>query len=463
MATDFLEPSKEYKAQAPYWRKVADITAGVDAMRKAEYLPRFPNESVANHEYRMQSARLTDVFSDVVESLASKPFSREVGIASSGDMPSIVEMIVDDADRAGNHLHVFAQDLFYGGIANGIEWVMVDYPPAPAGETLADERRANRRPYLISIRALDLLEVRSSIVDNREAIVYARINESDAETMRVRILQRDETRAWFEVWERASGEDWHMINEGEITLGEIPLVAFCTGRRRPGTWIVTTPMKRVADLQIEQFQQETNLKLAKENTAFPMFKAEGVVPPTDERGNPVPIPVGPSTVLYAPPDQEGRHGMWGVIEPSATSLKFLADERNKTEQQMRELGRQPLTAGTAGLTQVATAYASQRASSAIQAYVYNLKDCLEKAIRYAAQWLGLDIEPEIRIDTDFAINIGDDKAPELLWQMAQGEDAFISRQQFLAEMKRRGILMPEYDYDADMELILNNGGMPEEE
>jgi hypothetical protein len=276
-------------------------------------------------------------------------------------------------------------------------------------------------------------------------------------------LQRDEARAWYEIWERISGEDWHQTGGGEITLGEIPLVAFYTGRRRPGTWIVSTPMSRVADLQVEHFQQETNLKLAKENTAFPMFTAEGVTPPVDEHGNPVSVPVGPSTVLYAPPDRDGKHGTWGVIEPSATSLAFLAAERDRTEQQMRELGRQPLTAGTAGLTQVAAAYASQRASSAIQAYVYNLKDCLEKAMRYAAQWLGLDIEPEIRIDTDFAINIGDDKAPELLWQMAQGEDAFISRQQFLAEMKRRGILMPEYDYDADMELILNNGGMPEEE
>lgn len=472
--SDMLATSGDYAAMLPYWQRVADITEGVEALRRRPrvYLPQFPNESAKNYAYRNANSKFSDIFSDIVESLSSKPFSREVGLANES-VQERVAAVVEDADRTGNHLHVFAQDVFHAGIANAIDWILVDHTKAPATNTVAEERKAGSRPYLVRIPALNMLAVYSGMHAGREVFTYAKIDETrtvvkggkEMVVPRVRILARDELTGKdgevvgyghprFEVWEKPAGADaWALVDQGALSIAEIPLVPFFTGRRKPGTWQITTPLKRVADLQIEHYQQETNLKSAKELTAFPVFKGEGVSPPVDAEGKPVSIPLGPSTMLWAPLNDNGHHGSYGILEISATSLQFLSAEIDKTEAQMRELGRQPLTSGTSGITQVAAAFASQRSASAVQAWAFLLKDALEKSLRYAAQWMGDTLEPVVYVHTDFAIELGADKAPELLAQMKKDGD--LSLATLWDELKRRAILSPEFNADDEAHRLLD--------
>jgi hypothetical protein len=67
-------------------------------------------------------------------------------------------------------------------------------------------------------------------------------------------------------------------------------------------------------MQIEEFQQESNLKSIKELTAFPMLAGNGVSPP-DKRadGSEVIVPVGPRAVLFAPPAWTARHPVIGRL------------------------------------------------------------------------------------------------------------------------------------------------------
>src|SRR5690606_14640582 len=177
--TNMLETSSDYSEMMPYWQKVADITAGVEALRKAQktYLPQFPNESESNYDYRNSNSKFTDIFSDIIESLAAKPFSREAGLANDS-APESIKTFVEDVDRAGNHLHVFAQDVFYAGIANAIDWILVDHTRLPAGSTLADERRMGARPYWVRIPAVDMLEAYSTMHGGKEIFYRVKINET---------------------------------------------------------------------------------------------------------------------------------------------------------------------------------------------------------------------------------------------------------------------------------------------
>lgn len=472
---DMLRPSGDHKAMSPYWAAVAAILGGVSAMRAGgkTYLPQFPNESSTNYQHRLANSKFTNIFEDIVENLASRPFTQEVGLANDA-VPPAIDAVVEDVDRAGNHLHVFAQDVFFNGIANAIDWILVDHTRAREGMTLADERRMGARPFWVRIPAKDMLAVYSAMVDGREQFIYARINETytrqaetgiEEETIeRVRVLVRDPTYetneagqrisadpvgygpARFEIWEKSSAKSggWNKVDEDRISIGVIPLVPFIAGRRKLGTWQVSKPLQKVVDLQIEHYQQETNLKAAKELTAFPMFKGDGISPPLGPDGQTMEVPLGPSTVLYAPFNEQGTaHGTWGILEISASSLKFLAEEVRETERQMRELGRVPMTAGTAGITQIAAALQSQKASSAIQAWAFLLKDALERAFSYTAMWLGVSIEPTVYVDTDFAIELGAEKAPDVLLTMH--ERNVISTATLRDEMKRRAILSPEFD------------------
>lgn len=461
--------SCDYDAMKPYWLMVETILDGADAMRSAGegYLPRFPNETKENYDYRRKNAKFTNIFRDIAEGLASKPFAKQVDLVE-GQSPQAIKDLVEDIDGGGNHLHVFAGNLFFNGIAYAIDWILVDHTPVPQGATVADERAMGARPYWVRIPAIRMLWVESAMIAGKEEFTYAAIYEpikvregfEEKSIDRVRLLIRDRLDgggygpARFEVWEQASsGGAWGIVQDGPITIGIIPLVPFLTGRRKEGSWQVLPPMKDAAYLQVEHYQQETNLKSAKELTAFPMLAGNGIAPPVDAQGNAVMAPIGPSVVLYAPPSGDGgQHGEWKFIEPTAASLKFLAEEVDKTEQQLRELGRQPLTAQTGNLTVVTTAFAAQKGNSAVQAWALNLKDTLEQALTLTCMWLGDSSEPEVSVYTDFGVETDSVEGMKVVLDMKK--EGLISRAATINEAKRRNILAPEYDEEEDMDLIL---------
>lgn len=477
-------PSSDYAAMAPYWEMVDTILAGADAMRRAaKYLPQFPKESDADYKYRRENAKFTNIFRDLVEGLASKPFAKELGLVDAKASDQI-KKLAEDIDGRGNHLHVFAGNLFFNGIAHAIGWIFVDHSKVPEGATRAQEKAIGARPYWVYVAATKMLAAYTDIIDGEEQFVHVRIREDEVrrrgfeeETIeRVRVLNREPLLddrgnvvgygpANYELWEKGASSNgraaaWSVIDSGSISIGLIALVPFLTGRRVDGSWQVLPPMKDCAFLQVEHYQQETNLKYARDMTCFPMLAGNGVTPEIDPATNqPRVAPVGPKAVLYAPMGQDGRHGEWKFIEISASSLEFLEGSIDKTERQLRELGRQPLTAETGNLTVVTTAFAAQKGNSAVQAWAINLKDALEQAFAYTCMWLKDSSEPEVSIHTDFAIEAqAGEELDAVLTLMERGD---ISREAGLNEMKRRNGLSPEYDSEVDLDVILKE--MPGED
>jgi hypothetical protein len=284
---------------------------------------------------------------------------------------------------------------------------------------------------------------------------------------RVRVFNRDPiytgdeitdyAPATWELWEKQENvtdkdKQWVLIGGGPVTIGVIPLVPFTTGRRIGSAWQLIPSMRDAADLQITLYQQENGLEHVKECAGFPMVSGNGVAPATDPSGKPLPLTIGPKAVLYAPPREQGSPGSWSFIEPSATSMKFLADDIEKTKQDLRELGRQPLTAQTGNLTVVTTAFAAQKGNSAIQAWAMNLKDALERALEITCLWLADDSEPEVHVDTDFDVGLNDDKDRDTLVTMRAAGD--ISQETLWYEMKRRAVLSPEFDPKEEQARIL---------
>lgn len=469
-------PSSDYEAMAPYWRMVGAMIDGADAMRAAGelYLPRFGGESADDYEFRRKHAKFTNIFRDIVENLAAKPFSRELKIAE-GSASTAIQTLVEDIDGLSNHLHVFAGNVFFAGIANAIDWILVDKTKVPEGaRSRRDEAQIGARPYWVRIPAIRMLAVYSAIVGGREEIIHARVLEpavirngyGEKTVKRVRVFNRvavmDGDRvaslapATYELFEEVSDKygkkEWVIVESGEIAIGAIPLVPFITGRRKDGAWRFYPPMQDAAFLQVEHYQQETALKYAATNTAFPMLAGNGVPPPRKADGTIENAPVGPKRVLYAPPNPDGgSHGEWKFIEPTAASLKFLAEQIDVTEKQLRELGRQPLTAQSGNLTVITTAFASQKGSSAVQAWALSLKDTIENALALTCQWIGDSSHTEVIVHTDFAIDVESEKATDALLTMRENSD--ISRKALVAEAKRRDWLSAEYDAEQDAELI----------
>lgn len=471
---DPSKPSSDYSYMLPYWDKVEALLGGTETMRLARetYLPRFLNEEPSDYNYRVGNAKFTNIFRDIAENLASKPFTRDVLIEDASVGEALKELALD-IDGKGNTIHTFAATVFFQGIVDAVDWIFVDKAPVAKGATLADEARLGVRPYWVHVPAKCMIAAYSDIVDGKEQFVHIRMLEydmvrdgfSEREVKRVRELDRPLSidpesgkntygpavwRLWEEIVDpKTKKKRWVVVDGGEVGIGIIAAVPFIAGRRKGNSWRFHPMLKDAADLQVKHYQYETNLDAIKEVACFPMLAAEGVDPPTDKEGNFVPLVVGPRKVLYAPPNPGGgAPGRWSYVQPSAETMKFLAEDVKSTEQQLRELGRQPLTANSGNLTVVTTAFAAQKGNSAIQACAMNLKSALELAMEYTCSWIGDDTsDPKIIVHTDFDIETGDDKGPDFVMKLRENGD--ISRSAVLSEAMRRNFLSSDFDPEED--------------
>lgn len=476
-------PSSDYAAMQPYWDTVTDLLDGAEAVRRAgqKYLPKLPAEEATAYNYRRKTAKFTNIFADVVANLAAKPVRREVRIRD-GSARSRTLSWAEDIDTAGTNLHRFAAEVLLNGIAFGLDWIFVSYnsvqkPDGVPILTLAEVDAQGGRPYCYRIPAGSVIAVRTARIKGRDEFVHVRIHGFRTETEGfsekqvecVTLFERSQAvdgSYGAPYWVRynkvktSSGrEEWVTADGGTLSIGVIPLVPFLTGRRKGSSWQVVPPMQGVADLQIEHYQQESALKHIKEMAAFPMLSASGVRSDARVPGGPPPtIRVGPQTVLYAPPGPDGRIGEWKFVEPQGNSLRFLADDIKATEQQLRELGRQPLTAHTGNLTVVTTAFAASKANSAVAAWALNLKDTLERMFELMVLWEKGSDAPEVEIDTDFAAEFQDDASADALIKMRAAGD--LSVETLWSEMKRRGVLAPEFNPQDETErLALEQQGL----
>lgn len=490
--------ASDHQAMAPYWQMVDAILGGAAALRlnASVYLPRFENETQKDYASRIAWAPLTNIYADISRNLASKPFSKQlvVGENSPDTIQGSLDTasnerkggFVDDVDGRGNNLHVFAAETFKSAIDDALTWIMVDYTAADdEGEgdekpvrSKAQEQQMGLRPFWLHIPAAKVLAAYSEFENGTEVLVHVRIDESTTErdgftektVERVRVIERaelpDDTYGppiWT-VWEKQKGDGavakWVAVETGTYTIGVIPLVPVFIGKRIGSSFAVEPPLRDIAYMQIEEFQQESNLKTVSNLTAFPMLVGEGVSPPVDQEGKPVLIPVGPRAVLLAPPNAGGGNGTFKFIEPTATALNFLQTKLENLRKEMRDLGMQPLT--EANLTVVTTANVSKKASSAVQAWAIQFQDALERCFDLTAKWLGEDKGASVLIHTDFAVDLDDGNQPEVLLKaVSQG---VLSKRTTQVEFKRRGILSDEFDPDKEEEQIAEEqqGMAPEE-
>lgn len=475
-----IDPSKasgDYTAQSGFWAMVDDIMGGAEAMRAAgvKYLPRFESEDDKEYQARLVAAPWTPLYADSFRNLASKPFSKEVAV--EGGAARFTEL-AENINASGDHLHVFSREVFKAGINYGIDWIWIGHVPVPQGATRQAARELRARPYWRRIPAKRVLAVYSDTVQGEEILTHVRIEENhviregfkETAVKQVRVIDRPalETGGYgapaFQVWrkvqaEAASKEDWVVVEEGEISIGVIPMVPFITGEREGRSWRVQPPLKDLAYMQTTLFQMEANKAVVQMNTAFPVNVMRGVSKKEVGEGK---IKFGPRTVLFFPPVGEtGQFGDFHREEPSGTAATSLREDISAHKREMREAGMQPLVPATGSLTATATAVSEAKAHSAVQAWAIGLKDALEQAFMITAMWLDESDVPQVRVHTDFGLTGKDVEELRVLLEMNNPEHKLISDEAVIVEAQRRGLLGPEFDRTVDRDRIMDEipGGM----
>lgn len=465
MATkDITVRAKDSAAMLPYWDKTDAIVEGFDAVKAAgkEYLPMFSEEEQCDYDVRLSMAKFTNVYRDVLEGLATKPFEEEVTLVGDKESkaPDQIEAFIENVDGSGNNLTTFAAQTFFNGINSAIDWIFIDYPTVAPEivRTVADAKALGVKPYWTHVLGRNVLEARTDIINGEEKLSYIRIFEpgmTGPDHVRIFTRQPDSSITW-ELWVKndKKPDEYVFENGGTLSITVIPLVPFITGRRDGKSFKFFPVMRDAADLQISLYQDESALQHIKTMAGYPMLAANGMKPEKNADGKTnKKIGIGPMKVLYGTPDASGNHGTWTFIEPSATSMTFLQTSIDKTKQDLRELGRQPLTAQSGQLTVITTAVAAGKARSAVSAWALGLKDALENALVITALWLNLkDYQPEVNVFTEFD-NFSDSNADLTTLDTAR-ENGDLSQQTYWSELKRRKVLSPEFDADEERAQLL---------
>lgn len=463
-----LVRSADIASMVPYWDKVDTIVEGYDAVRAAgkAYLPMFPDEKDEDYCFRLEMTKFTNIYRDVLEGLATKPFEEEISLIGGEKVPQEATDFAEDVDGAGNNLTAFSALTFFNGINDAISWIFIDYPTIDPTVVIsrADAKAKNLKPFWSHVLARNVLEVRTQIVGSKEMISYFRMLEPRNDTTsqdHVRVFNRDANGVvTWQLWRKNPdgkeiADQFIKVNGGILSIDVIPFVPFVTGRRDGRTFKFSPVMRDAADLQMDLYQDESALKFIKTMAGYPMLAANGIKAQTEADGKtPKKLSIGPMRVLYGQPDGNGNHGEWKFIEPQANSMDFLQKSIAQTKQDLRELGRQPLTALSSQLTTVTTSIAAGKARSAVTAWALALKDALENALTITMKYISNPWVAQVNVYTGFD-NVLDDGSDleELDKARARGD---LSHETFLFELKRRKVLSPEFNFDAEKKRLLDD-------
>ena len=454
-ALDPSTTSAAYDYMAPKWDMINCVLGGTASMRAAgeQYLPSHPHESPANYKNRLNCSTLLNMTEITLESQVGKPFSEEVKILKASE-----EMLnlLKDVDMQGNNHHVFLRQWFRGGIAKSFCHVLIDKPkltiPDNGVRTKADDLKEKVRPYWTIIQPEDVIFIEYKKMGEGLVPVHIRIKEeivqrvgySEECVRRIRVL----TPGTWEVMEERKQKNgkviWVSVDNGETGLDYIPFVTFYANGSE---MIGKPPLEDLAYLNVRHWQSTADQTNILTVARFPMLAVSGA---HDTPGKDVMV-IGPRQLLAT----RAENGKYYYVEHSGKAIEAGAKDLEKLEQDMAAYGAEFLRKRPGGSTATARALDSAEATSPLQDMTLRFEDAANTALWMTANWMNLPADAE---DASFVLlkDFGPEDIKDVdlrtLAEMRRNRD--ISRNGFIAELKRRGALATTFDEKKDLEDLL---------
>lgn len=434
-----------FDAMARRWALPKTLMGGTLAMRDAgtRYMPRFEAETDLAYSARLAQTTLFNAFRRTVVNFRDMVFSKPVLLQD--DVPANMVEWAEDIDLTGRHLNEFARSVFEDGLVSGISYILVDMPPAEQVRTRAEEEALGIRPYFVHIRAEDLIGFRYEPRGGRPFLTQVRIREyvtradgdfGEVVVERIRVLEPGLHR----VFEQEDGH-WRMVEERPVTAPFIPLVPFYAAR--VGFMEAVPPLEDLAWLNLTHWQSSGEQRHILRFARMPLLFGKGF----NERAS---IVVGPDRLIRGPENSDLKY-----VEHSGAAIEAGRQDLKDLEERMQILGLEFLIPQRGG-NQTATAKAidSAKEYSSLQAMALSLGDTLEQAMWMAQWWATGSTEDNggsVKVNTDFGISTRDATDIQALITLRMAGQ--LSRETFYAELKRRGVLMDDFDAGEEIERL----------
>ena len=404
------------------WEIMKAVTYGTDYLRENSqaFLPLEPREDYDAYLSRVNRA----VFSPYTQRLirAATGLILRKPITVLGD-PYWTDVFVKDVDGCGSDLDEYARRSLICALTYGHSNTLVDFPAPKGARNLAEERQQNRRPYWIEIDPSKIYGWRLDREVNYGKLIQVRISEQAVvadgefgekvydqirviEPGKYRIYRKKETTKDMYTQDNtyagnfespANEQDYEIVESGDFSLGEIPLVTVYSGKT--DTMTSKPPLLDIAHLNLAHFQRQADLIHSLHVASQPLLVMEG----WDDQTKDTAI-----SVNYAMATQPGNKIYY--VEPAASAFEAQSAEIQELQLQMATLGISTLSqqkfvaesADARRLDRVDT-------NSMLSMVSLDLEQKMQKAFNLSADYLGLE-PPEIKISRDFDIErlIGQD-------------------------------------------------------
>jgi hypothetical protein len=444
MTPTVATPSATQSAIAEAAKLPRTLMRGTAGMRAAGalYLPAFTRESREAHVARIHGSTLFNAFGKTIRDLTGRVFRNPIVLKD--DVSQKLRELAENIDLQGRHLNVFAAHAFGDALVPGIGYILVDMPRAAEGvRTLAEEKATGARPYLVYVPAERLIAWKSEMRNGVETLIQVRISETVSEPdgdwgekdiEQIRVLEPGTWRVFRKSQGNATGE-WVEHDKGTNSIKDrIPLVPIYTNRT--GFMTGSPPLQELADLNVAHWQSSSDQRNILHVARVPILVGSGF----EEKDV---IEVGASSMVRTSnPDAKVYYA-----EHSGKAIDAGQRDIERLEWQMQQVGLQLLVPNH-GQTATGEMRDDSKERSTLAAMADSLGDSIEAALGFMAEYLGLgkDAGGSVSVNSDFGVIAAGDFA-SLLNAVNSGQ---ISRVTFLAECKRRNLLMDDLDIDAEL-------------
>jgi len=440
-------PCSAYTAMQSHWDLIDDLLGGTLAMRAAgeKWLPKEPKEENQAWQNRLDRSILYGAYSDTVDDLVGRPFSKPVTI--QGKLPEQLASLEDNCDGQGTDFTQFARELFYTCLSRGLTHVLIDYPKTTREDgkklTLAQEKQTGVRPIFVHIRPQQLIGWRyEKGLDGKPKLIQIRWKETHSEpdgefgTKEVETIRVYTTDGWQ--IHTKNDKEYVLTEEGTHTYPDgIPLVTCYVNK--DGFMTAQPPLEGLAWLNLAHWQSYSDQRNILRFARAALLFAKGL---TDEEMEKE-VVLGPSRMFRSTNSEADMK----FVEHTGKAIEAGRQDLLDLEERMTVLGLEPLLSRPGNQTATGQSIDEAKSQSSIQAWIRSLELALYNAIVIAAKWTGETLSDDFTIDiyNDFGVSIRATADIEALIKMRQAGE--IDRETFLREVKRRALLSEATDIE----------------
>jgi hypothetical protein len=223
--------------------------------------------------------------------------------------------------------------------------------------------------------------------------------------------------------------------------------------KRKGYMVGKPPLLELAHLNVKHWQSQSDQDNLLHVARVPILLMTGVDADDKKKFE---VVVGASNAVKLPKDCDMKY-----VEHTGASIEAGKVSLDDLQEEMRQAGASMLVLQPGEITATQVEHEADPARCALERMVLLFEDTLNLAMEYTAKWVGQPKGGTLKLFKDFgAATLAEASASLLLQSKNVG---VISAETYFNELKRRGIVAPDVDWDEEQERVLAEGPPPGQE